>query len=145
MCGNPILAQVYTEKWSQIQIQNTHELLREGRISQKKADEQIESIQRGFSAVDKDAIYAVINKVQSSYESTGNASKALLEGAVFALNSYVEKTQDGQYGGVHRYDEGDRYWNNFFKTKIHMEANTTHLDLKDPLMGMYKKNLDLMV
>lgn len=139
--------QAYMEKWSQIQIQNTYELLREGRISQKKADEQIESIHRGFSAVDKNAIYAVINKVQSTYESTGSASKALLEGAVFALNSYVEKTQDGQYSGVHRYDKGARYWNNFFTNKDTFGSKYGPLGFERPFNGYIQKEsgLDGMV
>lgn len=89
-------------------------------------------VRKGLASIDKDAIYAVINKVKSTYESTGDIYKSLLDGALFAKNQHNEKSQSNKYNGIYRYEQ-NTYWNNFFKN--------TDKSLKMPdILGIARPN-----
>lgn len=108
--------QAHMDKWSSLQIQAVNRSAREGAYSASQAADEIQKIERAHTAVDKDTVYAVIDKVIASYEETGDASKALMDGAVFAKDSYNSKAQSKEYDGIRRYDSttSARYWDNFF-------------------------------
>lgn len=68
----------------------------------RKSDESVISAdKKGYATLDKNAINAVIDKVMSSYEMTGNASTAMKDGAVFAVDKFNSKREDG--GEIYRY------------------------------------------
>lgn len=107
--------EAYMEKWSQAQVTGYEKLRADGEISDSLAAQHIQEIQKGFSTVDRPAVQAVIDRVSSVYEKTGNANTAILEGAVFANNTFAEKSDSGAYDGIHRYDSGDLYFRNLFQ------------------------------
>lgn len=105
--------QAYMDKWSGLQIQGMIKAANEGAYSPENAQKEIQQIKKAHTAVNKDAIYAVIDKVASSYQKTGDAGQALIDGAVFAKNAFDRKAQDKEYDGIRRYDVESR-WDNFF-------------------------------
>lgn len=107
--------EAYMDKWSQAQVTGYEKLRANGEISGSLAAQYIQKIQKGFSAVDRSAVQAVIDRVSNVYEQTGNANTAILEGAVFANNTFAEKSESGAYDGIHRYDSGDLYFRNLFQ------------------------------
>lgn len=105
--------QAEMDKWSSLQIQATIKSASRGAYSPADAEKRIQEIKKAHTAVDKDAIYAVIDKVASSYQKTGDAGQALIDGAVFAKNAFDRKAQNKEYDGIRRYDDESR-WDNFF-------------------------------
>ena len=105
--------QAFMDYWSKLQIQAANKSLSEGAYTERTAKMAIEKIQKNHTAIDKDAIYAVIHKVAAVYEASGNASKALIEGAIFAKDQFECKVQSNQYQGIYRYDM-QIGWNGFF-------------------------------
>lgn len=68
----------------------------------KKSDEAVISAdKKGYAPLDKNAITSVIDKVLTTYEKTGSASKSMKDGAVFAVEKFNSKRNDN--GEVYRY------------------------------------------
>lgn len=107
--------EAYMDKWSQAQVTGYEKLRANGEISGSLAAQHIQKIQKDFSTVDRPAVQAVIDRVSNVYEQTGDANTAILEGAVFANNTFAEKSESGEYEGIHRYDSGDLYFRNLFQ------------------------------
>lgn len=106
--------QAHMDKWSSLQIQATNKSASQGAYSASDLEKEIQKIRKAHTAVDKDAIFAVIDKVTSSYQKSGDAGKALIDGAVFAKDSFSHKAQSKEYNGITRYDDGERHWDSFF-------------------------------
>lgn len=139
--------QAHMDKWSALQIQAVRRSTEKGAYTQEQAEKEIAAIRQNLAAVDKDAVYAVINKVTSAYEKTGDANKALRDGAVFAKDTFEQKAKDKAYDGILRYDSGDRYWNNFFTNQDKFSEKYDPLGFKRPYDGYMQKEsgLDSMV
>lgn len=104
------------DKYANLQIQATYASAAKGAYSVSERNQVIQEIRKAHTAIDKDAVYSVINKVMSSYEQTNNAGKALIDGVIWARDSYASKTYQEAYHGINRYDSTTEYdyWNNFF-------------------------------
>ncbi|BAK97694.1 hypothetical protein OBV_04960 [Oscillibacter valericigenes Sjm18-20] len=107
--------EAYMEKWSQAQVTGYEKLRADGEISDSLAAQYIQEIQKGFSDVDRSAVQAVIDRVSNVYKKTGDVNTSIVEGAVFANNTFAEKSENGAYDGIHRYDSGDLYFRNLFQ------------------------------
>lgn len=119
--------QAYFNKFSELQIASTEQLRNKGEYTQKEADQEITNIKKYFSPVDKNAVYAVINKVEDIYEHTGNVTKAMIDGAVTARSAFYSKIQDEVYVGIGRYDHEAVYWNSFFENKDTYYGGTSYI------------------
>lgn len=89
-------------------------------INKKLAEQEriLTSDEKGFSPLKVEDALAVYNKIISSYEKSGDASKALKEGAVFGKAQYDSKMKSGNYVDVYRYEKnGAGFWNNFNEVK----------------------------
>lgn len=106
--------QAFMDEWSQRQLQSVNELLQEGWYTRALAEKENAEIKTNFTLLDERAVYAVIDRVQTAYGKTGDAGRALLEGAVFGQSAFAKKVQDSRFQGVGRYEDGEVYWNNFF-------------------------------
>lgn len=82
---------------------------------QMKADHLSSSVLRGLTAIDRQAIYNVIDKVKTTYANSGDFYQSLLGGAMYAQNQFVQKRQSNKVTGIFRYEGKSTYWNNFFK------------------------------
>lgn len=88
-----------------------------------KGNRASSSIQRGYAAIDEEAIFQVLGVVKDTYERSGDFYKSFLEGAVYAYDQQDTKIQTGQVDGVYRYTfNGHRnvYWSNFFQSTDHV-------------------------
>lgn len=118
--------QAYMDKHIKWQTEALQSLYAKGDISKEYLESASAQARKNFSAIDKNAVYNVISKVQESYEHTGNAGKALMDGAVFAKNTYYKKTGSGQYDGVGRYEASGNYWHNFFVAGTKPQGETPY-------------------
>ena len=77
-------------------------------LKKKSVEAMISADKKGYAPLNKDDIYSVINHVMSSHEKTGSASKALKDGAVFAMDAFNKKMDNS--GDVYRY-KGNQFAN----------------------------------
>lgn len=126
--------QAYFDKYTNLQINTTEQSYNKGDYTRREANESIAEIKNYFSPVDKDAVYAVIKQVENVYQQTGNATKALLDGAVNARSTYYSKLQNEAYTGVGRYRDNSVYWNSYFENKDTYSGGTTYI-LKDSVFN----------
>ena len=85
---------------------------------------------RGYGALDKNAVYNIINKVKSTYESSEDVQKALFSGAKFAQRENDGKIQDSKFTQLYRYKHST-YWNNFYESE-------NKFDDEADILGFYK-------
>lgn len=88
----------------------------------------------GYGALDKNAIYGVINKVKSTYESTEDVQEALFSGAKLAHRENTGKIQDSKFTQLYRYKHST-YWNNFYES-------SNKIDDEPDILGFYKPNAE---
>ncbi|MCI1960257.1 MAG: hypothetical protein LKJ25_11635 [Clostridia bacterium] len=89
-----------------------------------KLNEQLKKAREGMAEPEKMAdlskkdIFSVYEKVMNTYKVTGNAVKALQEGAAFGKSQHMRKTKES-YSNLNRYGKnGSIYWQNFYQNTV---------------------------
>lgn len=124
--------QAYFDKFTRLQIAAVEETRQMGGpfgCTDAQADEMIENIKKNFSPVNRDAVYAVMNKVEEVYNRTGDAMKAIVDGAVFATNTYYGKVDED----IERYNGRAVFLSSFFVNRDRIDGTSIRI-LKEPVL-----------
>lgn len=110
--------QAHLDKFKRLQTEAVQGLVARGKhpgFTSADAAQQIAQAQKANATLEQDAIYAIINKIDSVYSDTGDVGKAILDGAALAFENHSKKAQSPEYDGITRYDDKSYYWNNFYR------------------------------
>lgn len=118
--------QEYMDLWTQRQLDSLPGMVKDGYYSQAEANKRVDEIKQNFMAIDTNAVYSIISKVEDTYAKTGDASKSLMDGVVFAKDAYDKKADDSKYDGVERYDSRHTYFDDFFENTRNSQGTNAY-------------------
>lgn len=89
----------------------------------KKLNEQLKENRRGLAEpwrlgdLRENDVFSVYNKIMSTYDATGDAVRALLDGAAFGKEEHLKRAQSDNYAFLSRYSFSP-FWTNFYRNTI---------------------------